>query len=86
HYTGMAAFDLAGTIIWNVDLVAASIIFGGLFGAIALPVGLHGTTARWRAGGALLLTLAICSHHFIGMSAASIIPNPSIPISSLSIP
>ncbi|MDB5655881.1 MAG: bifunctional diguanylate cyclase/phosphodiesterase [Tardiphaga sp.] len=86
HYTGMAAFDLKGTIVWNADLVAASIAFAMVFAAIALPVGLHGTTARWKVLGALLLTLAICSHHFTGMSAVTIIPNPAISISELSIP
>ncbi|WP_299809614.1 EAL domain-containing protein [Tardiphaga sp.] len=86
HYTGMAAFDLKGTIVWNVDLVGASILFGVIFAALALPVGLHGSKARWKVGGALLLTLAICSHHFTGMSAVTIIPNSAIAISELSIP
>jgi diguanylate cyclase (GGDEF)-like protein/PAS domain S-box-containing protein len=86
HYTGMAAFDLKGTIVWNMPLVAASIVFGALFAAVALPVGLHGGKAIWKISGAVLLTLAICSHHFTGMSAVTIIPDPTIAISELSIP
>jgi diguanylate cyclase (GGDEF)-like protein/PAS domain S-box-containing protein len=86
HYTGMAAFDLKGTIDWNSDLIAASIAFGMVFGAIALPIGLHGPQERWKAGGAVLLTLAICLHHFTGMSAVTIIPNAAIVVSPMSIP
>src|SRR6266852_7384109 len=42
HYTGMAAFEVAGIILWDPVLVAASIVLGAAIGAIALPVGLHG--------------------------------------------
>jgi NO-binding membrane sensor protein with MHYT domain len=33
--TGMTAFEIAGRIVWDVPLVAASITLGGLFGAAA---------------------------------------------------
>ena len=49
-------------------------------GAVALPVGLHGNDEKWKVGGALLLTLAICSHHFTAMAAVSIIPDPTIEV------
>ena len=78
HYMGMAAFEIAGIVVWDPVLVAASIVLGAMIGAIALPVGLHGDSERWKIGGALLLTLAICSHHFTAMGAVSIIPDPSI--------
>jgi diguanylate cyclase (GGDEF)-like protein len=61
-------------------------VAGVLFGAIALPVGLHGRQIRWTMAGTTLLTLAICAHHFIGMSAVTILPDPLKPISELSIP
>ncbi len=41
HYLGMAAFELEGVIIWDLPLVVASILFGTVIGAVALPVGLH---------------------------------------------
>jgi len=81
HYTGMAAFEIAGIVLWDQTLVAASIILGAVIGAVALPVGLHGRLARWKVGGALLLTLAICSHHFTAMGAVSIIPDAAIEVS-----
>ena len=86
HYTGMAAFEIQGRIIWDPLLVAASIALGGLLGAIALPVGLRPASLKWKMLGAGLLTLAICSHHFTAMAAAAIIPDPTIEISAASLP
>jgi diguanylate cyclase (GGDEF)-like protein/PAS domain S-box-containing protein len=86
HYMGMAAFEIAGIILWDPALVVTSIVLGGAIGAVALPVGLHGDQEKWKIGGALLLTLAICSHHFTAMGAVSIIPYPSIEVSQSALP
>jgi diguanylate cyclase (GGDEF)-like protein/PAS domain S-box-containing protein len=88
HYTGMAAFEVAGTIMWDATLVAVSIWLGAVIGAASLPVGLRssGRGRKMRLLGALILTLAICSHHFTAMGAVSIIPDPTIEMSDLAIP
>ena len=86
HYTGMAAFEIAGEVTWDAVLVAASILLGAVIGAIALPVGLHGRHLGWKLGGAFLLTLAICSHHFTAMAAVSIVPDPTIEVSPSALP
>ncbi|MDF2120232.1 EAL domain-containing protein [Roseiarcaceae bacterium H3SJ34-1] len=86
HYIGMAAFEIEGTISWDPALVVASIVFGGVLGAIALPAGLHGKEEKWKIGGAVLLTLAICSHHFTAMGAVSITPDPTIVVSRSALP
>ena len=86
HYTGMAAFDIAGIVLWDPVLVVVSIVLGAAIGCVALPVGLHGKEEKWKIGGALLLTLAICSHHFTAMAAVAIIPDPTIEISQSSLP
>jgi diguanylate cyclase (GGDEF)-like protein/PAS domain S-box-containing protein len=86
HYTGMAAFEIEGVIIWDPVLVAASIVIGAVIGATALPVGLHGAQAKWKLGGATLLTLAICSHHFTGMAAVGIIPDLTITVPRSALP
>jgi len=86
HYTGMAAFEIAGVILWDPVLVVTSIVLGAGIGAVALPVGLHGKEEKWKIGGALLLTLAICSHHFTAMGAVSIIPDPTIEVSASALP
>ena len=41
---------------------------------------------KWRIYGALLLTAAICSHHFTAMGAVSIIPDPTIVVSQSALP
>ncbi|HEX7884184.1 MAG TPA: diguanylate cyclase, partial [Afipia sp.] len=86
HYLGMAAFEIEGIILWDPALVAASILLGTVIGAMALPAGVHSQSAGWKAGGALLLTLAICSHHFTAMGAASIIPDPTVKVSQQVLP
>src|ERR1700716_2278308 len=86
HYTGMAAFEIEGFILWDPALVAVSIVLGAAIGAVALPVGLRGKEEKWKIGGAVLLTLAICSHHFTAMGAVSIIPDPNIEVSQSALP
>ncbi|MEA2941839.1 MAG: hypothetical protein QOD09_2368 [Bradyrhizobium sp.] len=86
HYTGMAAFEIEGIILWDPVLVAASIVIGAVIGALALPVGLHGQQEKYKTAGAGLLTLAICSHHFTAMGAVGIIPDPTITVSQSALP
>ena len=86
HYTGMAAFEIQGRIAWDTSLVVVSIALGGLIGSAALPAGLRSEGLKWKLLGALLLALAIISHHFTAMGAASVIPDPTIEISDASLP
>jgi diguanylate cyclase (GGDEF)-like protein/PAS domain S-box-containing protein len=86
HFTGMAAFEVPGLIVWDQTLVGVSIALGGLIGAAALFAGLRGETLKWRLLGALLLTAAICSLHFTAMGAASIMPDPRIQVSDAALP
>src|SRR3954464_10928468 len=86
HYTGMAAFEIAGMVLWGPVLVVASVVVGAAIGALALPVGLHGQGQKYKIGGAGLLTLAICSHHFTAMGAVGIIPDPTITVSQSALP
>jgi len=86
HYTGMAAFEIAGRIQWDPVLVVVSIVLGAAIGATALPAGLRDGSLKWKAIGAVLLTLAICSHHFTAMSAVSIIPDPTVVVSEMALP
>ena len=47
HYTGMAAFEVPGRIVWDPILVGVSIALGGLIGAAALFAGLRGEALIW---------------------------------------
>jgi diguanylate cyclase (GGDEF)-like protein/PAS domain S-box-containing protein len=81
HYTGMAAFEVQGRIVWNQLLVAVSLMGGVFLGALALLVVLRRPSTLATIGGAVLLTLAICVLHFTAMAAVSIFPDSSIEIS-----
>ena len=67
-------------------LVIVSIAAGALIGSAATRVGLIEGEPKWKYYGALLLTVAICSHHFTAMGAASIMPDPRIAVSETAIP
>ncbi|RAZ86617.1 bifunctional diguanylate cyclase/phosphodiesterase [Mesorhizobium hawassense] len=85
HYTGMAAFEVEGRIAWNQLLVAASLASGIILAALSLLVVLRRPSTRATVAGAVLLTLAICTLHFIAMAAVSIYPDSSIEISKFTI-
>jgi diguanylate cyclase len=86
HSPGMAAFEIQGRILWDPTLVVASVVLGAIFGSAALPIGLHEGRVHWRLLGALLLTLAICSHHFTAMGAAALLPDPTILVPDTALP
>jgi methyl-accepting chemotaxis protein len=77
HYLGMWAIEVPGHIEWSWDLIAASIVLGLLFGTAALPVAIKMNNRRGTILAAVLLALAIVSHHFTAMGAIDIIPDPS---------
>lgn len=84
HYIGMSAVEMPGYINWSWDLVTVSIAAGMLLGASAVIVAKRNDTKRSLATAALLLTLAIVSHHFIAMGAVEIIPDPTRAFGGLS--
>jgi NO-binding membrane sensor protein with MHYT domain len=85
HYLGMGAVELAGHVEWDLPLVAVSIVLGMVLGMAALAVAVRwqGLRALWIS--ALLLTLAILSHHFTAMGAVEIVPDPTRTITALSL-
>jgi methyl-accepting chemotaxis protein len=84
HYLGMSALEIPGHIVWSFDLVSASIIFGMLLGMASLGFAVRRDDHRTTVIAAVLLTLAIVSHHFTAMGAVEIVPDPTRVIDSLS--
>jgi diguanylate cyclase (GGDEF)-like protein len=78
HYTGMMALELPARIIWSLDIVTASVVFGSLFGALALVVASSRDGFGRAVVAALLLTVAIVSHHFTAMGAVTLVPDPTL--------
>jgi diguanylate cyclase (GGDEF)-like protein/PAS domain S-box-containing protein len=77
HYLGMWALELPGRVTWDPGLVALSIVLGMALGAASLGVAARGDRLRATVIAALLLTLAIVSHHFTAMGAVLIVPDPT---------
>src|SRR5262249_51826216 len=85
HYTGMSAVELPGRVTWWPGLVAVSVTLGMLFGTGALLVAATRDTLRTTALAAVLLTLAIVSHHFTAMGAVEIVLDPTRVITAFSL-
>ncbi|RVD33529.1 GGDEF and EAL domain-containing protein, partial [Mesorhizobium sp. M4A.F.Ca.ET.020.02.1.1] len=85
HYTGMAAFEVQGRVVWDQLLVGISLVAGITLAAMSLFVALHRPSTLRTVSAAVLLTLAICTLHFIAMGAVSIYPDSSIEISQYTI-
>lgn len=85
HYLGMSALEVPGRVDWSPDLVAASIVLGMLFGSAALMLATRHSDRRATFAAAILLTLAIVSHHFTAMGAVQIVPDPTRTSGSLSL-
>jgi diguanylate cyclase (GGDEF)-like protein len=85
HYVGMLALELPGRVFWAPDLVATSILLGMLLGSASLMVAVHYTGKHGTLLSAVLLTLAITSHHFTAMGAVQIAPDPLRTIHHLSL-
>ena len=85
HYTGMYAVEIPGRVTWQFTLVLVSIVLGIALGALAMAVAIRSYRRRDAALAAVLLTLAIVSHHFTAMGAVEILPDPTRTIDALTL-
>jgi NO-binding membrane sensor protein with MHYT domain/uncharacterized protein YoxC len=85
HYVGMYALQLEGRVQWDWSLVVVSILLGCLFGMAALHLAAARRDRKAIIGAALLLTLAIVSHHFTAMGAVLVLPDPARAIDPLAL-
>src|SRR5215831_6140883 len=83
HYLGMSAVELPGHVTWTPDLVALSIVLGIAFAAPAVALARRAARPAHSVAAAILLTLAIVSHHFTAMGAVAIAPDPARAIDAL---
>ncbi|MGY4283204.1 diguanylate cyclase (GGDEF)-like protein [Bradyrhizobium sp. LM2.7] len=85
HYLGMWALEVPGRVSWSPGLVLISIVLGMVLGYAALAVALSRKNKWGALAAALLLTLAIVSHHFTAMGAVQIVPDPTLNSDALSL-
>lgn len=76
HYTGMAAFEVPGSIVWDDRYIVASVIFAIVFGAIAVNRIIRPITRFCKYGGTLAMVLAIVATHFTAMAGVELVLEP----------
>ncbi|QIO30648.1 EAL domain-containing protein [Bradyrhizobium sp. 1(2017)] len=85
HYLGMWALEVPGRVAWSLDLVIVSVMLGMCLGYAALAVAIKYQDYWGTLTAAVLLTLAIVSHHFTAMGAVQIVPDPTHPTDTMSL-
>jgi diguanylate cyclase (GGDEF)-like protein len=86
HYTGMAAYKLSGVILWDNHYVIASLVLGGVFGALITNRIIRPWTRFCKYGGATAMVLGIVATHFTGMAAVRVVLMPSISMGGETLP
>jgi diguanylate cyclase (GGDEF)-like protein len=85
HYTGMAALEVPARIEWATGHVVASVLIGSILAAFALLMAARNDGLRATSIAAVLLMLAIVSHHFTAMGAVTLVPDPTRVAGAMSI-
>ena len=85
HYTGMLALELPGHITWSLDFVVASLVLGGVFGALALLVASRRDNLWHSLAASILLAVAILSLHFTAMAGMVFLPDPTRDVDAISL-
>ncbi len=80
HFVGMDAMRVQAIVSWDAGYVAASLVIGIALSAAALWTAGRRPGLNGRMLGALLLSLGICGLHFTAMAAATLEPDPGIPL------
>jgi len=73
HYLGMYAMRFDGYFQWDLWTVAVSVLIAMAAATAALWLAFNTTSRLHRAGAALVMATAVCTMHYVGMSAASVI-------------
>ena len=74
HYTGMAAMRMAATTQYDMGIVALSLLIAIVASCAALWLAFNMRGAAQMLGSALVMGVAVCGMHYVGMAAASFVP------------
>ncbi|MCW5694829.1 MAG: EAL domain-containing protein [Pseudolabrys sp.] len=80
HYMGMMALTVPGRLDWSGGLIATSSVFGVLLGAAALWVANTWRKVEGFIAASLIFAGAVLTTHFLGMAAATFVPDPTVAI------
>lgn len=73
HYLGISGMRFGGFFEWNWGLVALSVVIAIVAATAALWLSFHAHSRSHRAIAALVMGAAVCTMHYTGMAAASVI-------------
>lgn len=73
HYLGMDAMRFGGYFDWSWNLVALSVVIAMVAATAALWLAFHAHSRMHRVGAAVVMGAAVCTMHYTGMAAASVI-------------
>lgn len=73
HYLGMYGMRFGGYFDWNLLLVLLSVAIAVAAASAALWLAFHARSAVTRAGAALAMGVAVCTMHYTGMAAATVV-------------
>jgi NO-binding membrane sensor protein with MHYT domain len=73
HYLGMYGMSFGGFFDWSWELVALSVVIAMVAATVALWLAFHTHQRSHRIGAALLMGAAVCTMHYTGMAAASVV-------------
>lgn len=85
HYMGMYAMNLRATMSLNLTTVAISMAIAIVAAGAALWLAFNLTQLLHRIAAALVMALAVCSMHYVGMYAANMICTTDAPLIPLKI-
>ncbi|AIY40377.1 Sensory box/GGDEF family protein [Collimonas arenae] len=85
HYMGMYAMNLRATMSLNLTTVFISLVIAIVAASAALWLAFNLTQLLHRIVAALVMALAVCSMHYVGMFAANMICTTDAPLIPLKI-
>jgi len=73
HYMGMYGMKFGGYFEWAPMLVGLSLVIAVVAATAALWLAFHARGTLYRAAAAAVMGVAVCSMHYTGMAAASLV-------------
>lgn len=73
HYLGMDSMRMSAYLEWNLWLVALSVAIAIAAATVALWLAFNLNTEWLRIGAAVLMAVAVCGMHYVGVAAGSLI-------------
>jgi len=79
HYLGMYGMRFGGYFDWSAPLVVLSVVIAIVAATVALWLAFHTPKKSHRAAAAALMGVAVCTMHYTGMAAASLLCTTATP-------